>query len=225
MDLISHHVSCDGLVASGKSTVIRELQLVHNCDSIHILQEPLSAYTHMKTIEGEEINPLSMFYENKSSALPFQLYVLDIFEQLFIDLENTKRTEPYILLSDRAIFGNEVFTKCLTEAGHISDFGLIYYETKLAKVKQIKHIFPDSIFFLNCPPETCYQNLHNRGRKMETSAPNMLKYLCDLEKSYNTVIQKYSNHECDIRRTDTYNIADRVGELYSFIQEKRNRYM
>ncbi len=219
------HLSLDGNISSGKSRLLSEYKLKFQNEGLFTIDEPLSQYCHYVTSEDKiSINPLDIFYQDKSNSLAFQMNVLDIFKKIFTDLPKQCLDPTTTILSDRSMLGSYVFTNHLYKNGHIPHFGYYYWQTAYHQAKTIANIMPDAVFFLETPVSTCYSNMLHRGRTMETRDPGMEDYLVSISDSYDFILNKYVESGGIVKRTKTYDLSSRVMELHDFVQKTKQHF-
>ena len=208
-------ITCvDGIISCGKSTLINSFKKDH--PEFYYVDEPLEQFTHFTTHQGSIISPLDIVYEDSTNATAFQLYVLDVFEDIL-----QKVTEPFLkgeqpIIYDRCLLSAHVFTWTLKKLGSIPSFAWEYWMKKFQNIKaKYSHATPDQIFFVQTDVKTCLTRMCMRGRDMEVKYKNMEVYQNTLLESYNEILPLYDN----VRIVKSYDstISGRVSELESII--------
>lgn len=153
-------IAIDGNIASGKSTVVRDID-----DDAH--EEPVREWIF-----------LDKFYADKRAyAFPFSLEVLASFASVTDVVGKTTITERSPLTN------REVFTKMHANDGTISEdeFGLY------KRVYDAIGWTPDAIVFIRTPARVCHERMIRRGRSCELDVD--VEYLERIEKSYDTLLR------------------------------------
>jgi deoxyadenosine/deoxycytidine kinase len=146
----------DGNISSGKSD---SLNYFSNQLNMNALLEPVEKWA----------SGLELFYKDKTNAFPLQM------EILLWHLQN-KNEIGFIERSPLSCV--HVFGKSLRKDNLISEY-------QWSIMNEYNTTFgwkPDIIFYLQCPPEICYERLKNRNRNCETNIS--LEYLTKIHENY-----------------------------------------
>jgi deoxyadenosine/deoxycytidine kinase len=207
-------VTCvDGLISSGKSTLISELKKLQP----HFLyvDEPLKRFTYFKTYGGEIISPLGLMYANNVESSAFQLYVLDVFDDILQELCDNQPKPGTNIILDRCLLSSLVFATTLSKQGFIPMFSFEYWLKKFNQVKD-KHCFavPNQFFFVRTDPKVCMERMGKRGREMETEYKDMLGYQQLLINTYDEVLPQFG---VPIIHSTEESVIGRVHELENIL--------
>jgi deoxyadenosine/deoxycytidine kinase len=212
METVPVKITCvDGIISSGKSTVIKEFKTKH--PECHFIDEPLSQFTHFETHRGDVISPLDMTYEDSQNASAFQLYVLEVFDDKLSAIENIPAGRKVIC--DRCLISAHVFTRTLQKLGSIPSFSWEYWLVKYHEVKN-KHRYsiPDCFYFLQTDVKTCLNRMAIRGRDMEVKYKDMENYQRVLLETYEELLSSY---DVPIIHSTSTTINGRVDELEKIV--------
>jgi deoxyadenosine/deoxycytidine kinase len=210
-------ITCvDGLISSGKSTVIREFRTKHS--ECYYVDEPLEEFTYFKTHNGTEISPLDLTYHDSHNSTAFQLYVLEVFDEKLKKVKLECTGKQVNIISDRCLLSAHVFRKTLQIRGFIPSFSWEYWLKKFHEIKD-KHLFsiPKQIFFLNTDVRTCLERMSLRGRDMEVLYKDMENYQNILLESYKEILPLYN---IPIIQSKECTIEGRVTELEAVVFSK-----
>ena len=207
-------VVIDGLIGSGKSSVLRLLNAKYG---YVVEQQRVSDWTLLKP-----------FYENpKEYAEPLQYQILDTYHQTWSKYQdNTNKkigNEPsnfllnfflIVLLEAFSLSSFEVFAKMLEHDGLISEEKSVEIES-FARENQKKKLYPNIFFYLDCKPEECMKRIKIRGRPGEENIK--IQYMKRLQLYYDNFLKKYEN-EMNIIRLDN-NLQDQADFIASKIND------
>jgi deoxyadenosine/deoxycytidine kinase len=170
-------VTIDGIIGSGKSSLISQLG-----DDFTCFQEPVNEWSLLQN-----------FYEDMPTfAAPFQFQVLFSFHKLYSTFKNVK---DKVILERCPWSSKNIFTNLLVENGHIQpeEYGLYcnFYD-KVA-------FSTDLYIYLKVDTDVAFQRILNRDRAAERSLKS--KYLEILNEKYNKEILTLKNvHVVDANR-------------------------
>lgn len=163
-------IHIEGNIASGKSTLLRELQVIKEATCFF---EPLDDWRYASFREHTP-NLLHDFYlDPKKNARAFQEVVMETYAAI----HSTEVTTPFKIL-ERSVHSSTIFRSVLVDEGILSiaqdeELSSIYRAT-CASVPAT----PDLVLYLKSDPMLCLQLLHERGRPEEKSVS--LPYLTKL---------------------------------------------
>lgn len=165
-------VSICGTVASGKTTLTKELGKIMNLPVF---------------LEEVDTNPyLGKFYlDRKTYAFPLQIYLLNKrFEQQQKIIWSKEGG-----IQDRTIYEDGIFAKMLKDGGDMSE---IDYSTYLSLFNNMTSFMKDPhlIIYLKVSAEESYKRLKKRDRDIEKNVP--LEYLKNLSNRYDEFVKKIS---------------------------------
>ena len=159
-------VSLDGNIGAGKTTLLNMLKrhiTKMKIKNIHIIKEPVDLW--------ERTGILNQFYKDKKKVGGFfQLFVLET----LIDALKTKINELggkgyNIIITERSIESTRhIFAKMLRDDNIITEEEMKCYLYVYESSENRKFI-PNSIIYLNTPPDICAERIVERGRKGEDS--------------------------------------------------------
>jgi deoxyadenosine/deoxycytidine kinase len=183
----------EGLIGSGKSTLMREMARQDSSKSYRfiLVEECLQEFEKF-----QNYNPLQLIYEKpEENAVAAQMHFVNsmcrsmtnILQNETID-NGTKQT---VLITDRSLFSCLVFIDALHELRIINDFtrDFLGQESKQLAMDTInKHRLEyRGVFFLDAPLDLCMDRISSRGRSYELDN--------GVSKDYLTVLQaQYFNH-------------------------------
>jgi len=181
-------ISLDGNIGAGKSTLLNNLQEYinkNNIKNIIIIKEPVDIW--------ESTGILKKFYEDKKKyAGMFQLFVLEtLIEKLKNAIDNIHDNNNYYIITERSLESTRwVFAQMLYNDGNISEEEMNSY-TYVYNMPINSKYLPDSIIYLNTPPDICNQRIIKRGRPGENIEISYLEK-CNLyyKKMINNAINK-----------------------------------
>jgi deoxyadenosine/deoxycytidine kinase len=164
----------EGLIASGKSTLCREVGKRLN---LRVIEEP-----------ADENPLLKKFYQDpRQWAFPMQVWLLDrrkLMQQLAA-LEATGIGGYQGAILDRSISGDRVFAKMLWREGHMSEECWHVYESSYDGACRTL-LPPTKLLFLDVQPETAHERMKMRGRTAEKTVS--LDYLKKLRDGYQELL-------------------------------------
>jgi deoxyadenosine/deoxycytidine kinase len=210
----TYFITCvDGLISSGKSTLIGEMKKLH--PDFFYVEEPLKRFTHFQTYDGETISPLGLMYTNNIESSAFQLYVLEVFDDMLQELSDNPPQPGTNIILDRCLLSSLVFATTLSKQGFIPTFSFEYWLKKFNHVKD-KHSLavPNQFFFVDTDPVMCVERMGKRGREMETEYKDMLQYQRLLLNTYEEVLPQFN---VPIIHSTHQTVLGRVHELESIL--------
>jgi deoxyguanosine kinase len=205
-------VVVDGLIASGKSSVLRLLSSKYG---YLVEQQRVSDWTLLKP-----------FYENpKLYAEPLQYQILESYHKIWqnyqegsnkkIGKKNSSLTRvSLVLLEAFSLSSFEVFAKMLQDDGVINDEKIQEIET-FARENQKSRLYPNIFFYLDCDPKKCMERIKIRARPGEENI--QLQYMERLSLYYENFIQNYKE-KMNIVRLDN-NVQDQADFIASKIND------
>ena len=156
-------VCIDGNIASGKTTVLHEIEK----RGYKVFYEPF------------EDNPwLPLYYKDpKKYALNTQLWFLS---ERFRQYKNADFSTRDIVFIERSMYTDRfIFVELIKRQGNMTSLEVDTYKHHF---EIYKNPLPDVSIVLNIPPKVCKQRMDERGRGMESSVP--LDYLEELGSVY-----------------------------------------
>lgn len=171
---------------------------LENALGYHVFYEPVTE------------NPyLARFYQDPHRyALPMQIWLLrQRFHTYITALLYHYETGKGIIL-DRSIFSDEVFALKNYRDGNITKEG---YEEYLRLREQMLAVIPlpDTILYLDVPPESCLYRIRNvRGRDCESTIP--LEYLIGLDECYHLFLEQMQKLGCHVLSIQWKDFGDEV---------------
>ncbi|AGE56325.1 kinase protein [Paramecium bursaria Chlorella virus NE-JV-1] len=167
-------IAIEGLIGSGKSTVLRELQK----RGYNVRLEPVDRWTF-----------LDNFYKNpKKYALPLQVQILLSFAEFDI-----KENEVTIVERSPQV-SRSVFAKMLAHKKDLTDEQMSVYTELFDHVNPWK---PDVFINLDCPVDVCMSRIEHRGDTFDITR----EYMTDLQKYYEIFMRYTDNVRVDSNRS------------------------
>lgn len=195
---MSYIVCIEGNIASGKTTVLQEIEK----KGYKVFYEPYKDNLY-----------LPLFYQNPPKyALVTQLEFLSDRYKQFKSAETVGNDIAFI---ERSPYTDRfVFVEMLRKQGTLQDIEVELYK----KVFETwKTPLPDFTILLNAPPNECYRRMRQRGRGMEEGVS--LQYLKDLGEVY---LQNYD--KLGIRTSKKYNIETPEKTAISIIEKVEENF-
>lgn len=179
---MSYVVAIDGNIASGKTTVLKEI-------------ERLGYKVYFEPFENNPWLPL-YYREPKKYALNTQLWFLS---ERFRQYKNADFSTDEIVFIERSMYTDRhVFVKMIAEQGNLDEIELKTYIHHFDIYKNPK---PDLAVTFMIEPEECLKRLHKRNRGMEAGVS--VDYLRDLGKVYREAYHKLGYESVAIEEPDT----------------------
>jgi deoxyadenosine/deoxycytidine kinase len=192
-------VCIDGMIGSGKSSLIEKLSNKYTC-----FQEPV-----------EDWSLLQSMYKNMSDfAAPFQFQVLFSFHKIWSSIKNI---DDLVVVERCPWSSKNIFTKSFVEDGFIRPEEYKVYCNFYDKIE-----YPVDVYmYLQVDTNVAHQRILSRNRSSEVHIT--LEYLCNLNRTYDEVFaapksmgQNTNVHVVDANRTmesvyeDVWQILKRV---------------
>lgn len=156
--------SIEGVIGSGKSTLVKMLKKYFEDDSTYyFLEEPVSIWETIKDSFGNTI--LSKFYaDQKKYAFAFQM--MAYISRIAILKKAIKDNPDKIIISERSVFSDRnVFAKMLYDIGHIEDVEMQIYQKWFDEF--IEDIPITGLIYVKATPETSHSRVLKRAREGE----------------------------------------------------------
>jgi thymidylate kinase len=185
------YTSVDGIVGSGKSTVINEVYKILSRNKKHslnvvIIPEPLNLFSVYHSLFNKTHNPLQCAYENpQQNAAIAQLHFLrSSVEYYGAKLKYLDRND--IAISERSMESSPVFIKNYFKVGIFSSMVKDYMLDEVTRSNAASNcedlLFPHIIFRLKTTPQIALDRIVARGRAEEKGMS--LEYLEMLDTTY-----------------------------------------
>lgn len=197
-------VVVDGLISSGKSSILRELSNM----GYLVEQQRVSDWTLLKP-----------FYEEPVKyAVPLQYQILDSYKKIW-DKHSTDDSNKIVFLEAFSLSSFEVFARMLSDDEIIG-------QKELEEIEQFaqnsSQMYPNLFLYLDCTPELCMERIKGRGRPGEENIKRT--YMDRLDKYYNAFISKSSSQFPIVRVDNTLpNQAKTVATLINEMCLKRSK--
>ena len=159
----------EGNIGTGKSTFIKNLQKIYNCNDSQFIQEPVDVWKDTK--DNDNKNILEYFYQDMHRfCYLFQSYA---FISRINQIDQIDKSCEFVFIERSVFCDKNVFAKTCHETGVMNDIEwTIYNEWFKWMEEKYKHIFETAItIYLQCSPTTSYQRIQMRSRKEEESIP------------------------------------------------------
>jgi deoxyadenosine/deoxycytidine kinase len=159
-------ISLDGNIGAGKTTLLNMLKRhITNMKikNIHIIKEPVDLW--------ERTGILNQFYKDKKKVGGFfQLFVLETLIDALRNKINELSGGGYnIIITERSIESTRhIFAKMLRDDNIITEEEMKCY-LYVYESSENKKFIPNSIIYLNTPPDICAERIVERGREGENS--------------------------------------------------------
>lgn len=185
-------IAIEGLMASGKTTLFKNLQRKNVLEDTTFIPEPLHDFELHPG--NDTIQPLAELYRDPvKNACIFQNYVLDIYDHRMSSMLSNHVTSKTIIL-ERSLDACNVFTN--TNADLFSAFGHFYLTDKYCSLRRKyfgnNPISANAIFYIDVSPKEAARRIHERNRKGENNIS--LSYLEKLEQEYNNYLEFASTY-------------------------------
>lgn len=155
-------ISVDGNIASGKSTIARDLE-----DAYAVHLEPVKSWAPL----------LDRFYRNPASAaMPLQIRVL-------VDFCKVPNDDAIRVVERSPLACQHVFGMLAHQKGWLTDAQWGAFKDAAALLGWQ----PDAIVFIDTPVATCLQRMQTRAA--EYSEPPTVSYLEDVRSKYETLLK------------------------------------
>ena len=157
----------EGNIGSGKSTILKLLQIAHN---VEVIQEPVDMWLNIK--DNDDKNLLEHFYSDMDRySYMFQTMV---FKTRIQSLEK-EQISPF-RFSERSIWTDRfVFGKMCLEDNKMNSIESSCYKFWFEWLEEKFKPKPDGIIYIKCSPEKCLERISQRGRNEENKIP--IEYL------------------------------------------------
>jgi deoxyadenosine/deoxycytidine kinase len=157
----------EGNIGSGKSTILKLLQLAQN---VEVIQEPVDMWLNIK--DNDNKNLLEHFYSDMDRySYMFQTMV---FKTRIQSLEK-EQISPF-RFSERSIWTDRfVFGKMCLEDNKMNSIESSCYKFWFEWLEEKFKPKPDGIIYIKCSPEKCLERISQRGRNEENKIP--IEYL------------------------------------------------
>ena len=206
-----------GNISSGKSSLITQMRAIN--DSYLYVDEPLKSFNTFVTVDKKELHPLELYYASpKELSSQFQLHAIDCFDELFRKNNLCNTSDHFVEVYDRIPHEIDIFTNSLFKLGQMHHFSYEYCRKKLRALIDSHNFHLDHVYYVNTPPDTCYQRLLNRNRSMEVLYRNMKQQLQVLHTEYQDVMnqpERYLN--CSVTVSHATDIYGRAVECLKMI--------
>ena len=202
-------ISLEGNIGAGKTTIIKELKRL--CPTWHFIDEPVDAWTSLKTASGD--NLLELFYRDISRwAYTFQNCAVLMRMQLISGAINTWKeackADPSlavhnVFITERSIETDyNVFASMLKDQDRLND---IEWELYLRWYNMLKTSCSVSgIVYIDTPVNVCMQRIKLRGRDGEENISE--SYMNDLDRFHREWMARkehpivlYNNYDDDVQ--------------------------
>jgi deoxyguanosine kinase len=201
-------VVVDGLIASGKSSILRELGTTYGYE---VEQQRVSEWTL-----------LAPFYSDpKKYAVPLQFQILDSYKKIWEKVTTDTNPNKIIFLEAFSLSSFEVFARMLHDDKVIDDEDLEKIESH-AQNNHTDQLYPDLFLYLDCQPEKCMERIATRGRPGEENIKR--NYMDRLDTYYSNFITRCESR-FPIMRVDnnTTNQAKSVALMINELCLKRSK--
>ncbi len=184
-------VSIEGIIGSGKSTIVDILSKDSNFFGI---TEPVDIYSKF-----QNFNPLKETYCNpKNNAVSTQFYIVNSGISYYSsEILKSITSKSSIVVSDRCVLSSLVFTDTNYVLNNFSLFTKEYLSFYVKdKVLCNKLLIPKLFIYLNISFDLALNRIKHRNRQSENLIS--VEFLKALNKNYYRFFRKYSNIPCVI---------------------------
>lgn len=142
-------ISIEGLIGSGKTTVVERLSKEYSNDNIGIYKEPVESWQSC----------LDLYYiNNQRNSFLMQIRANTSFIKIYNSFQNKN-----MVITERSSYSSQnVFGKMLTEQGIMSN---TEFELSTELVNATQQNIPDFFIYLKSTPDVCYDRIIKRGDK------------------------------------------------------------
>jgi deoxyadenosine/deoxycytidine kinase len=204
---IKKYILIEGNIGSGKTTLIDKLS---NNEKYEVIREPVDLWLQIKGTDNK--NLLQEFYENPSRyAHLFQTMVfITRLQSIEHDQVKNIRFCERSILTDKYVFG-----KACINSGKMSDIEINCYNIWFDWLENNFFKKPDTIIYLQCSPEKCYDRIKERARSEESSVP--LAYLKELHDLHEEWINNTDIPSLTINNDIDNNFDSIINQIKDFI--------
>jgi ribonuclease HI/thymidylate kinase len=163
---MTHIISIEGNIGSGKSTFVKELEIYCKTNSknskIHFLQEPVDIWNNVQNTEGKNI--IECYYANQEKyAFPFQM--MAYISRIHL-LKEALKNDYDIIITERCVHTDKnVFAQMLFDEGKIGEIEFKIYNMWFDEfLKDLPNI---EIVYLKTDPNISNERVIKRSRKGE----------------------------------------------------------
>jgi deoxyadenosine/deoxycytidine kinase len=210
------HISCEGNIASGKSTFLARLQerIFARGLNIKFYMEPIEIWTNFNGVNVLE----KMYKEPKRYSYLFQNLALTTkIDQLYPAIKMKQN-----FIAERSVMSQLcLFVPSLFENGAITELELEMLRTQMQSAHKHLKMEPDVYIFLNVTPQEAFRRTKIRSRHEESGVT--LQYLEQLDFKLNLWMEEESektlvvNNNKYLEYDDDYDeiLNQLLGKLYS----------
>lgn len=216
-------ISIEGSMGTGKTTLLRNLNLDKYHGKVDILYEP-----HEKFNTFLNYKPLDQFYTNPNeNALICQLHIFDICRQELEDKLHKISPKCEVLLTDRSIMSPKIFNNTSLDMGFLTkyqyDFLLHYIDRNIKEMeKEFPVVKPTAYFHLCYDIPVTIQNIEDRDFSKENKFPLLIPYLQELTK--HTIQFMVSQEQNAIIYWESkLDLSERLEHLHMFLEHFLNK--
>ncbi len=163
------YIAIEGLIGTGKSTLLMELKKRLLTRRVHFVFEPVLQFNNF----SNRHQPLALAYEHPSDAAISQAHIIDVLEKYYHSLPDQYFNPDHLLLGERTLFAPKLFVETRHKLKLFGDFTrewLLKYSDKHLPSADPK-FQPDIIIFLNSTSKRCMANMSARNRAGECAVP------------------------------------------------------
>lgn len=214
-------ISLDGNIGAGKSTLLAEIR--KRLHDIHIVDEPVGAWTALKNAEGK--NLLELFYEDKRRwAYTFQncaiLTRLKNIQEAVENLDTTMKG-PQVIITERSVLTDKhVFAEMLRDSGDIDPMEWELYESWF-NIFGKKHPVR-GIIYVSTSSTTSNDRIKIRNRQGEENIG--LDYLDALDNQHKKWIDNTNIPVLTLSTEPGISVEKNIEEIKEFIIKLKNMY-
>lgn len=210
-------IAIEGNIGSGKTTLLKktkEKMFRLGMHHVRVIAEPMEAYTNYKGC-----NPLQLMYENPQKNMFFtQLHIIDSLRNALYDMVRFGR--PPVLVTERNLHSTKVFINIGKDEKFLESFEeeklLEHVDKSIQESPHGPHIV-NKLFYIQAPPDICFERIKHRGRIGEESIT--IDHLELIEQRYHNYIYSMKNVGCKLKIVE-WDDEYMVQTLIDFIRHK-----
>ena len=212
LTMIPRVVCVEGLIAAGKSTLLKTLP----SSEFRVILEPVEKF---QNFAGH--NPLQKFYQDMGKqAFTQQTYINQVLKNHWREHLTACKPEQ-IIVSERSLYATNIFSLNLRDMGYLDAFQYDFLKTQIQESIDslgVPEYGADKLFILDVAPEECQRRMTVRDRLEEKSHCD-LAYLSGLYLKLGEYAEAFARVKgpTKVKVTRTGDLASLTDELVRFV--------
>lgn len=184
-------VSIDGNIGSGKSTILKFLEVFFgDKKDIIFLDEPVSEWEKIK--DKDNVTIIEKFYNNQTKY-SFAFQMMAYISRLSLLKDAIEKNPNAIIITERCLNTDRyVFSKMLYDDGKLEDVEYQIYLKWFDNFTYLQNIH--KTIYLKTDPDICYKRINKRNRDGESNIS--LEYLQNCDKYHEDMINNTTKDNC-----------------------------